>query len=137
MISVKSAMSGAAVAVTLMCSAMAPAVAQPPADLQNPQLDIVYLEPRNAAYRPIAERLKQRRVLEQLKVFLAPLKLPRKLVVNVDECGALTRPYKAQGPVTICYELVDEIEKVAAKADAPNPHPLLLQPFIQLSFLQL
>jgi len=137
MMSMKSAMStmsAAAVAITLMSSTMTPAAAQPPADLQNPQVDIVYLEPRNAAYRPIAERLKQRRVLEQLKVFLAPLKLPRKLTVNVDECGAMTRAYKAQGPVTICYELVEEIEKVAAKADAAARERVLIGAFVQVAF---
>ena len=136
MMSMKCAMSAAAVAVALMGSPLTstPASAQVPPDLQNPQVDIVYLEPRNPAFRPIAERLKQRRVLEQIKVFLAPLKLPRKLTVNVDECGTTSRAYKAQGPVTICYELVDQIEKVAAKAEGAERERVLVGAFVQVAF---
>jgi Putative metallopeptidase len=113
----------------------APAAAQQvPAELQNPLVEIVYREPRTLAFKPIAERLKQHHVLEQLKVFLAPLRLPRKLTVNVDECGAPTRPYRSQGPVTICYELVDQIEKVAAKADASERERVLVGAFVQVAF---
>src|SRR5262245_4816899 len=99
---------------------MAPPVSaqQFPAELQNPNVEIVYKEPRTAAFMPIAERVKQRRVLEHLRVFLAPLRLPRKLTVNVDECGAPMREYQSQSPVVICYEVIDKIEKIAAKADA-------------------
>jgi hypothetical protein len=134
MMSIKCAMSAALVAAALLGPTSTPASAQVPPDLQNPQVDIVYLEPRNPAFRPIAERLKQRRVLEQLKVFLAPLKMPRKLTVNVDECGAPTRAYKAQGPVTICYELVDQIEKVAAKAEPNERERVLVGAFVQVAF---
>jgi Putative metallopeptidase len=137
MMSIKCAMSAAAVAAALMGSTLTsstPASAQVPPDLQNPQVDIVYLEPRNPAFRSIADRVKQRRVLEQLKVFLAPLKMPRKLTVNVDECGAPTRAYKAQGPVTICYELVDQIEKIAAKAEANERERVLVGAFVQVAF---
>lgn len=126
---------GAAMAALMASMMTVPAPAQQvPADLQNPNVEIVYKEPRTAAYKPISERLKQRRVLEQLRVFLAPLRLPRKLTVNVDECGAPTREYRAQGPVTICYELVDQIEKVAAKADASVRERVLVGAFVQVAF---
>jgi hypothetical protein len=134
MMSIKCAMSAALVAAALMGPTSTPAAAQVPPDLQNPQVDIIYLEPRNPAFRPIADRVKQRRVLEQLKVFLAPLKMPRKLTVNVDECGAPARAYKPQGPVTICYELVDQIEKVAAKAEPNERERVLVGAFVQVAF---
>lgn len=126
---------GAAMAALMASMMTVPAPAQQvPADLQNPNVEIVYKEPRTAAFKPISERLKQRRVLEQLRVFLAPLRLPRKLTVNVDECGAPTREYRAQGPVTICYELVDQIEKIAAKADASVRERVLVGAFVQVAF---
>jgi len=147
MMAIKCAMRASAVAVALTFPAMmatpsaaqapadvCPRMAQVPADLQNPQVNIVYVEPRNAAYRPMAERLKQCRVLEQLRVFLAPLKLPRQLNVNVEECGAVTRAYKAQGPVTICYELVEQIEKIAAKAEPDQRGRVLIGAFVQVAF---
>lgn len=134
MMSMKCALSAAVVAVALMCSTLTPASAQVPAALHNPQVDIVYLQPSNPAYRPIFERLRQRQALEQLRVFLAPLRLPRKLTVNVDECGAVRRPYKAPGPVTICYELVEKIEKIAAKAEAGVRERVLVGAFVLAAF---
>ena len=125
----------AAVAALIGLLVMPQASAQQlPAELQNPNVEIVYKEPRTAAFKPIAERVRQRRALEQLKVFLAPLRLPRKLTVNVDECGAPTRDYQPQGPVTICYELIDQIEKIAAKADANARERVLVGAFIQAAF---
>jgi Putative metallopeptidase len=62
------------------------------------------------------DRLRERRVLETLQQFLAPLKLPRKLPVKFDQCGAAALRYNPQGPVTICYEYVSEVERLAPRA---------------------
>jgi len=126
---------GAAIAVLLVSLMILPASAQQlPAELQNPNVEIVYKEPRTAAFKPIAERVKQRRVLEQLRVFLAPLRLPRKLTINVDECAAPMREYQPQSPVVICYEVIDQIEKVAAKADPVVRDRVLIGAFVQAAF---
>jgi Putative metallopeptidase len=126
---------GAAIAALLASLTILPASAQQlPAELQNPNVEIVYKEPRTAALKPIAERVKQRRVLEQLRVFLAPLRLPRKLTINVDECSAPMREYTPQGPVVICYEVIDQIEKVAAKADPVVRDRVLIGAFVQAAF---
>jgi Putative metallopeptidase len=106
---------GVAAAGVAACATQA--VAQGASAPQNPQIEIVYAQPRDAGLRPIHDRLKARGVLEELSQFLVPLRLPRKLTVRTDQCGAVTRPYQPQGPVTI-YELVDQIEKTAAKVDA-------------------
>jgi hypothetical protein len=67
--------------------------------------------------KSIVERVKKWQVLEQFGQFLVPLRLPRKFVVQFDECGSLTRLYRPGGPVTVCYELVDKIEQTAERAD--------------------
>jgi hypothetical protein len=90
--------------------------------LQNSQIEIAYVQPSDRSYQAIYDRLKKRRVLEELQQFLAPLRLSAKLTVKVDQCGALTRQYQPHGPVTICYELVDRIEKIAANVD-PDLQP--------------
>src|SRR5262252_5242155 len=85
-------MAAAAMAALIGLLVAPPASAQQlPAELQNPNVESVYKE---------------------------PLRLPRKLTINVDECGAPMREYQPQGPVVICYEVIDQIEKIAAKADA-------------------
>ena len=52
------------------------AAAQAPVVLDNKQIEVVYVEPSNANNRQIYEALRKRRVLEELKAFLAPLRLP-------------------------------------------------------------
>jgi len=126
-----------AAAFVLMLSPLlpaTPAAAQTPTALQNPQIEIVYGQPSNPNYRPIYDRLKKLQVLEELKQFLVPLKLPRKLTVQVDQCGAATRPYKPGGPATICYELVEQIERVAAKTEPNLREMVLVGTFVQAVF---
>src|ERR1043166_5570081 len=132
--SMRSALCAAAIA--LICPALdaAPAAAQAPPDLVNSQIEINYLAPTTGRFNAVADRLKQRRVLERLRVFLAPLKLPRKLAINVTECGAFTRPYKPGGNATICYELVEQIEKIAASAQPDARERVLVGAFIQAAF---
>jgi hypothetical protein len=113
--SMKSVVSGAVLAFAMAWSALqsTPALAQIPPDLRNPQIAISYVEPRTAAYRPIYERLKKREVLEELRAFLAPLRLPKTLEVKTAECGAQSLPYKPGGAVTVCYEYIAMIERAA------------------------
>src|SRR5262245_34143402 len=82
-------------------------------DLKNSQIEIVYVVPRDANHKAIYERLKKRGVLEDLQQFLSPLKLPRKLTVRLDQCGGAVPRYRPQGPVTVCYEYIEEIERLA------------------------
>ena len=63
-----------------------------------------------------------------------PLKLPRKLTVQVDQCGAAFRPYTPGGAATICYELVEQIEAVAAKADPSLKETVIVGTFVQAVF---
>src|SRR5262249_49332708 len=106
-------------AIVLACAATwsvaitTPAAAQGSPELRNSQIETVYVEPKDTAFTPIYERLRKRRVLEQLELFLAPLRLPRKVQVKIDQCGAPFADYKPGGPVTICYEYIDQIEKLA------------------------
>src|SRR2546423_12668149 len=60
-----------------------PAAAQTPPLLQNDMIEIEYNEPRSAKYKPIYERLKQRKLLEQLETFLSPLKLQAGLIISL------------------------------------------------------
>lgn len=97
---------------------LASAVAQAPAAMRNPQIAIAYVEPADAAYRPIYERLKARHVLEQLSAFLSPLRLPRKIEARTEQCNQPNKDYEPGGAVTICYEYVAHLEKLAEKIPA-------------------
>ena len=56
------------------------------------------------------------------------------LVVQFDQCGAPARLYKTGEPATVCYELVDQIEKIGAKADAETREMVLAGTITQAVF---
>src|SRR4051812_22382825 len=58
------------------------------AELDNPNIQVEYVPPRNSTWRPIYNRVMKRMALEQLKQFLAPLKLEHKLLLKTKECAA-------------------------------------------------
>jgi Putative metallopeptidase len=121
----KRMMSAAAVGLALSYPVLyaGPAPAQA---LSNPQVQVVYARPRAADLQPVANRLKSRRVLEEFAQFMLPLKLPTTLTVQFDQCGGNARLYRPGEPATICYELVDQIEKVAAKNSDSDESEMIL-----------
>jgi hypothetical protein len=107
-----------------------PAPAQAPVPPTNPQIQVDYIQPKNnstaanpnqfAEFTAIYAWLRVRRPLEEIQKFLAPVRLPRQIKIQVDTCGAESRAYVSGNPVTICYELIDEIEKLAASVTDPS-----------------
>lgn len=75
------------------------------------QIDISYLEPESEELRSAYLDLRKRGVLEQLKTFLSPLTLPRRLLVQAEQCGSDSGAYETSGSVIICYEDVRRIEQ--------------------------
>jgi len=105
----------ACVGVLIGLIALAPSQA-----LAQQNIAIVYEQPKKAEYGPILDRLRKRKVLETLQQFLSPLQFP--MTVKTAECGAPYAPYKAGGPIIICYEYVGLIESVLpAEKDPSNP----------------
>jgi hypothetical protein len=121
----------ALVACGLLCGAAPSALAQVQ---PNPQVEVRYGVPQAANLKPVADRLKNRKVLEEFAQFLAPLRLPKKLVVQFDQCGGPARLYKSGEPATVCYELVEQIEKVAARGDAETREMVLAGTVVQAVF---
>lgn len=79
------------------------------------RIDIAYSEPTSSALRPAYDRLRKRRVLEQMQQFLSPLRLPRRLEIRTEQCDAPSHPYKSGGAVLICYEHVEKVRQLASK----------------------
>jgi hypothetical protein len=89
-------------------------------DLHDSQVDIAYVEPKNPSFLQYYETLKGRQVLEQLREFLSPLRLPRKILVKTSECGRETVPYQSGQPITVCYEYVARIVQLAPATKTPS-----------------
>jgi Putative metallopeptidase len=106
--SMKRPLLAAALALVVSCCAVsAPAVAQ-----TKGKVTVKY---ETSLFLGIQTRMQQRQVLQELAQFLSPLRLPRDLQIVTQDCGAQSRPYVTGGPVTICYELINQIEETAAK----------------------
>ena len=109
--------------------------AAPEPNPTNSQLEIVYNEPLDAKHRPIYDRLKNRRMLEDLREFMSPLKLPRKLVVAIEGCKGVLNAWYSNGKVTLCYEYIAYIEAVAANGNPPAGLPrddVVVGPFLHV-----
>ena len=102
------------------CVAPALAEASPSGQVEVPPNDkiaIAYVPPTKTELVPLYERLKARKVLESVQQFLAPLILPRDIEVRFDQCDSASLLYKPGEPATICYEYVEQIERMAPKSE--------------------
>ena len=119
--------------VALGQSAPAMAQARPP----SAGIEIEYVEPARAYLRPIYERLKSRKVLEQLKEFLSPLILPVTLHIRTLQCDD-TNAYwagRAEG-LKLCYEYIDWIERLAPAETTPEgftPEDAIAGEFVEVT----
>jgi hypothetical protein len=99
------------------------------ASLKPNQVQPLYVEPTNAAHGPIRDRLKQRRVLEEMSEFLSPLRLPRTLTLKVQGCDGRVNSYYWEDNVIVCYEYLDSLLKAApveGKSEEVTRHDMLV-----------
>jgi len=108
--------------LVLCCLALIvrPAAAEIPPGLENSRITFLYVAPQSSQYQALYERLVKRQVLEELKAFLAPLRLPRKLALNLRECGEVDARYTRAEGVVVCYEYIDFVERLAPKDTTPE-----------------
>lgn len=80
--------------------------------LAAPQTDRVrvrYVPPANPDHGIIYDELTKRRVLERLREFLSPYRLPRLLKFEVAECDGEADAFYGDDKITICYEYVQTL----------------------------
>jgi len=82
----------------------------------NPNITFAYDPPASAELQGVYQRLKARQVLEEYQHFLAPLRLPHPLRLQMAQCNVVNADYSASDrSLTMCYEFVDWLEKQAPK----------------------
>jgi len=108
-----------AAGLVLLAAVSEPALAQVPVLQGVGGVQIEYKEPTNAAHTPIYQRLKNRRVLEQYKEFMSPLKLRRSLTVGLQGCnGVINAMYNFGAQrITYCYELIADMARQIAETE--------------------
>jgi hypothetical protein len=96
-----------------------PASAQKSARFQPDRFQVSYGTPENPAHEPVLRLLKERQVLEQLKEFLSPLRLPRKLQLQFRGCDGVSNAWYGGDAVTVCYEYIEESFSNAPRETTP------------------
>jgi len=101
-------------------SAAAAAAASPV--LHNDRFRVIYEEPKNPAHQALYEELKSERVLQNLREFLSFIRLPRILTLKLAGCnGDDNAWYEPEDlTITVCYEYLEEVRKLAPTAGAPT-----------------
>ena len=89
------------------------------------RVSVSYVPPKDPAYQPVYEQLKQLRFLEKLQQFLTPFRLPRAVLVKVEGCDGDPNAFYEYNVITICYEYIDQLWKtVPAEATAAGLAPI-------------
>src|SRR5262249_13984205 len=108
------------------------AQAQVQEEIANPNIAVDYYEPRDPEFLTFYEKLKKRRVLEELAQFLAPVHWPKKLRLIMKQCPAAVNPdapeisdlifYNGdEYSLNICYQLFKFLERIDLKNLDPPP----------------
>ncbi len=83
------------------------------------QVRVDYVVPDNAAYRPLYDKLRSERWLEQMQTLLQGFRLPRPITLTLKGCGEVDAWYQA-GTVGLCYEYLFVVERRARSRELPT-----------------
>ena len=96
------------------------------------QIRVAYVEPKNPELDDAYAEVRERRVLERLKEFLRPFRLPRPVTFTFVGCDGEDDAFYFDYDITVCYELADELQWAKPKevtADGVSPHDAVAGPF--------
>jgi hypothetical protein len=82
--------------------------------LKTDQMLYEYATPTNPAQLPLYETMKKTQILEKLKDFLAPVRLPRQILIKMETCG-VANAYYDPGIIKVCYEYIEYVKKMTPK----------------------
>ena len=121
--------------LALGCAAPAAAQSTQPSDrvlLPDEDNDGGYRATKTKSYAAVRERVIKARMLERLRDFLSPVRLPRSIGLLATECegGEDASPYYYSGnrTITICYQFIALAENIVDKVMAgikKIPRPFL------------
>ena len=97
-----------------------PTLAKKKSYLRTDQVRGVYELPKEAKDKPIYDALKERRTLEELRILLSPLRLPRRLTLRLKGCDGKIDVSYADDVVTFCYEYVEYLQRQAPTIGTPG-----------------
>ncbi len=107
------------------------------AEKRADRIDIRYSPTSELQLQPIAEYVKQVHALEKVQALLKPVKLPRRLLIEMRGCKGESNAWYEDNVITICYEFLDDIWKSAPKEMTPagiSPIDAMVGPYVDVVF---
>lgn len=98
-------------------------------------IPIVYEGPKDPAHAPIVEQLKRLQVLESVRNYFLPYRLPRPLTLKTTGCDGEIDAWYSNDAITICYEYLRYVLETARSPDRPpwvSEHDAILGPVVDL-----
>src|SRR5580700_1376462 len=111
------------------------ATATTAADLKPNRVDIQYMPPKSSDYESLYKRVQERRRLEIIRHMLAPLRLPRRVLLKTEGCDGQVNAWYDDGAITVCYEFLDWVLQAAPEQTTPDgivPIDAVAGPVIQI-----
>jgi Putative metallopeptidase len=96
----------------LGCSALAQ-------EARTNRMQIEYVPPKDPAFQPIYDTLKQNHTLEKLQQIFSPFRLPSDMTIKTTQCG-MSNVWYQRPTLTICYEYLADILKNLPQEGAPS-----------------
>jgi hypothetical protein len=123
-------------AVALAFLASAP-ISDPIRGQKESRIGIAYEPSDNIEHTALRTILKEHRILEQFREYLAMLKLPRELKLTFSGCDGEADAWyeQARHQVTICYEYIEELRRKAPKEtteDGVTPEDAVIGPVMEV-----
>ncbi len=126
-----------AFAATLAALFAAPAVAQIAFDdprLKTDAFEIEYVPPKDAKHTKLYAMLKDEQLLEKMKEFLSPFRLPIPIKMKVEGCDGAMNATFTKDTISVCYEYFDLLMKFAPKMTRAGltPRDALIGPTVEV-----
>jgi hypothetical protein len=109
-----------------------------PADasaLKPNRVDVEYLPPKSSVHDALYKLVQERRLLEKMRDLLAPLRLPRRLLLQAKGCDGEVNAWYDNATVTVCYEFLDWVWQSVPDQTTPAgiaPIDALAGPIVQI-----
>jgi hypothetical protein len=123
--------------VAFCALAAAPASAQIAFDdprLKADRFEIEYVPPKDPKHQPLYDTLRQVQLLEKMKEFLSPFRLPVPIKMKVEGCDGVMNATFEKDTISVCYEYFDLLMRYAPKMTRAGltPRDALIGPTVEV-----
>ena len=99
------------------------------------RVEVEYVLPKTSAHDSLYRLVRDRHLLEQIRDLLAPLRLPRRLLLKTEGCDGEINAWYDDGAITVCYEFLDWVWQAVPEQTTPAgvaPIDALAGPIVQI-----